>query len=172
MKATFISLSLRCFQVIKPLSRILGMAVVFFGCLGNSTTAVAQTYITRFEGEECPLSEGGRWRNNGLGVSNGASYVQIVRWEGPLGKFTYLADLRGTNYGLKNGDILKASIIGNVITVFINGVQKAQVTDDTYKTGDPGIGMFLYGDGGRGLGSNTNYGLASFTARGLGAESP
>jgi hypothetical protein len=222
------------------------------GCLWNSTAALAQIYTTRFEGEERPLSEGGRWRNDGLDwtnirkshglafctqtgtnsgsrkfddsyanlsgfppdqeawgeayiaqpdsschqeleillrwsisphqttgyecfarcVTNEVAYVQIVRWEGPLGKFTYLADLRGTNYGLKNGDILKASIVGNVITVFINGVQKAQVTDDTYKTGDPGIGMFLYCDGGRGIGSNTNFGFTSFTARGLGASNP
>ncbi len=103
-------------------------------------------------------------------VNDGSSYVQIVRWEGPLGKFTYLADMRGTNYGLRNGDILKASIVGNVITVFINGVRKAQATDDTFKTGDPGIGMFLHCDGGRGIGSNTNFGFASFTARGLGAS--
>lgn len=65
-------------------------------------------------------------------LSGDDSYVQIVRWEGPLGKFTYLADMRGTNYGLKNGDILKASIVGNVITVYINGVEKARATDDTY----------------------------------------
>jgi hypothetical protein len=95
------------------------------------------------------------------------SYVQIVRWEGPLGKFTYLADLRGTNYGLKDGDILKASVVGNVIKVFINGQQKAQATDDTYKTGNPGIGEFLACDNGQGVGSNADYGFSSFSARGL-----
>jgi hypothetical protein len=103
-------------------------------------------------------------------VSDGSSYVQIVRWEGPLGKFTYLADKRGANYGLKNGDTLKASIIGNVITVSINGVEKAQVKDDTYKTGNPGIGEFLFCDGGRGFGSNTDFGFRNFTARGFGAN--
>ena len=100
-------------------------------------------------------------------LNSDASYVQIVRWEGPLGKFTYLADLRGTNYGLKDGDILKASIVGNVIKLYINDVQKAQVTDDTYKTGNPGIGEFLACHGGRGIGSNADYGFSSFTARGL-----
>ncbi|MEK7677579.1 MAG: hypothetical protein AAB676_17255 [Verrucomicrobiota bacterium] len=49
------------------------------------------------------------------------------------------------------GDILKASIVGNVITVSINGVEKARVTDDTYKTGNPGIGLFLHADGGGAL---------------------
>jgi hypothetical protein len=101
-------------------------------------------------------------------LNDGSSYVQIVRWEGPLGKFTYLADMRGTNYGLKNRDILKASVVGNVITVYINGVKKAQVTDDTYKTGNPGIGEFLACDGGRGIGSNLDFGFSTFTARGIG----
>lgn len=100
-------------------------------------------------------------------VSDGSSYVQIVRWEGPLGKFTYLADKRGTDYGLKNGDILKASIVGNVITVSINGVEKAQVKDDTYKTGNPGIGAFLSCDGGHGTGSNRDFGFKNFTARAI-----
>ncbi len=103
-------------------------------------------------------------------VNDGSSYVQIVRWEGPLGKFTYLADKRGANYGLKDGDILKASIVGNVITVSINGVVKAQVKDDTHKTGNPGIGTFLSCDNGRGVGTNGDFGFRSFTARGLGTR--
>ncbi len=103
-------------------------------------------------------------------VNDGSSYVQIVRWEGPLGKFTYLADKRGSNYGLKDGDILKASIVGNVITVFINGVVKAQVKDDTHKTGNPGIGTFLSCDNGRGIGTNRDFGFRSFTARGIVAK--
>ncbi len=103
-------------------------------------------------------------------VNDGSSYLQIVRWEGPLGKFTYLADKRGVNYGLKDGDILKASIVGNVITVFVNGVEKAQVKDDTYKTGNPGIGTFLSCDGGRGVGSNKDFGFRNFTARGIDAN--
>jgi hypothetical protein len=53
------------------------------------------------------------------------------------------------------------------VAVSINGVEKARVKDDTWKTGDPGIGLFLHADGGRGLGSNTNFGFANFTARGL-----
>ena len=101
-------------------------------------------------------------------VCDCSSYVQVVRWDGPLGKFTYLADHRGTNYGLKDGDILKASIVSNVITVFINGVEKARVTNDTFATGDPGIGEFLACEGGRCVGSNSDFGFSSFTARALG----
>ena len=101
-------------------------------------------------------------------VHSASSYVQIVRWDGALGKFTYLADKRGANYGLNNGDILKASIIGNVITVYVNGVEKARATDDTFKTGNPGIGEFLACESGHGLASNSDFGFSSFTARGLG----
>jgi hypothetical protein len=214
------------------------------------STAEAPTYSTTFDGDEDPLSEGGKWTNNGLdwtrirkqgGIAHGtqtgtnqgihryddsyahlsgfppdqeawaqvriakpdpschqeleillrwtssahnttgyecfarclngdSSYLQIVRWEGPLGKFTYLADKRGADYGLKDGDTLKASIIGNVITVYINGVEKARVEDDTHKTGNPGIGAFLSCDDGRGVGSNTDFGFRSFTARGMGGN--
>jgi hypothetical protein len=99
-----------------------------------------------------------------------SSYVQIVRWDGPLGKFTYLADKRGTNYGLNTGDILKASIVGNVISVYINGVEKARVKDDTFKTGNPGIGEYLACENGHGIGSNSDFGFSSFTARDLGGS--
>ena len=217
---------------------------------GFSMIGFSQTYSTRFEGIENPLSEAGKWTNNGLnwtqitkkdGVACGtqtgtnagifkfndsyahlngfppdqeawgevritkpdascyqeleillrftgsphrttgyecfarcltgaSSYVQIVRWDGPLGKFTYLADKHGTNYGMKTGDILKASIVGNVITVSINGIEKARVTDDTFKTGNPGIGAYLACQSGQGIGSNLDFGFASFTAKALAAQ--
>ena len=96
-----------------------------------------------------------------------SAYLNIVRWEGPLGKFTYLVQKRGAEYGLKNGDILKASVIGNVITLYVNGVEKARVKDDTHKTGNPGIGIYLECPNGHGVGSNADYGFKSFTARGI-----
>jgi hypothetical protein len=98
-------------------------------------------------------------------LSSEASYLEIVRWDGPLGKFTYLARKRGRDYALKHGDTLKASVVGNVITVYVNGVKKAQATDDTFKTGNPGIGIYLHCDGGQGMGSNSDFGFSSFTAR-------
>jgi hypothetical protein len=98
-------------------------------------------------------------------LSSESSYLEIVRWDGPLGKFTYLARKRGRDYALKHGDTVKASVVGNVITVYVNGVKKAQATDDTFKTGNPGIGVFLHCDGGQGIGSNSDFGFASFTAR-------
>src|SRR5208283_1842103 len=103
-------------------------------------------------------------------LTSASSYVQIVRWDGPLGKFTYLADKRGTNYGLNNGDIIRASSVGNVITVYINGIEKARATDDTFKTGNPGIGEYLAAEAGIGIGSNSDFGFSSFTANGLDAQ--
>jgi hypothetical protein len=56
-------------------------------------------------------------------------------------------------------------VVGNVITVYVNGVKKAQATDDTFKAGDPGIGTYLRCEGGHGVGSNSDFGFSSFAAR-------
>jgi hypothetical protein len=71
---------------------------------------------------------------------------------------------------MKTGDILKASVVGNVITVSINGIEKARVTDDTFKTGNPGIGEYLACQSGQGIGSNLDFGFSSFTAKALAAQ--
>ncbi len=88
------------------------------------------------------------------------AYCNIARWEGPLGKFTYLKQMGGSKYGVKDGDAVKATMIGNVITVYINGVQMVQVTDDKFKSGDPGIGFFI--DGATGV--NRDFGFSSIMA--------
>jgi len=88
------------------------------------------------------------------------AYTQVVRWDGPLGKFTFLASQSGSQYGVANGDVVRATIIGNMITAYINGVQVLQVTDSTYASGSPGMGFFLQGA----TGVNSDYGFTSFTA--------
>jgi len=88
------------------------------------------------------------------------AYAEIVRWNGPLGSFTYLDRHRGAQFGVATGDVVKATIVGNVITAYINGVQVAQATDSTYPTGQPGVGFFLQGT----TGVNRDYGFTSFTA--------
>ena len=210
------------------------------------------SYSTDFQGSEDPLSEGGRWNNNGLvwtavrkdggiafgtqtGLETGAlryadsyaalagyppdqeawgevfianpnpscnqeveillrwthspnftsgyecfarctnddlSYLQIVRWNGPLGDFTYLADMQGAEYGLKDGDILKASVVGSVISVYVNDVMKAQAMDHTHPAGNPGIGFFLQCNDGQGLGTNRDFGFRRFAARGIAGNEP
>jgi hypothetical protein len=90
------------------------------------------------------------------------AYLIIVRWNGPLGDFTYLRQLNGPAYGVKSGDSVRATIIGNVITAYINGVPMAQATDTTFKTGSPGVGFNLHGC----TGTNGDYGFTKFTATG------
>ncbi len=88
--------------------------------------------------------------------SDESAYLIIVRWNGGLADFTYLAQLHGKQYGVTTGDVVKATIVGNVITAYKNGVQLAQVTDNTYPTGNPGMGF--------NEGKNGDYGITSFTA--------
>jgi hypothetical protein len=88
------------------------------------------------------------------------AYCNIARWDGPLGKFTLLKKSFGSKYGVANGDVLKASMIGTVLTVYINGVQMVQTTDDTFKTGNPGMGFFID----RATGVNRDFGFTSFMA--------
>jgi hypothetical protein len=84
-------------------------------------------------------------------------YVQIIRWNGPLGSFT---ELNGATVHVSNGDVFKASISGSTITAYLNGVQVLQAVDSTYTGGSPGVGFFLSGA----TGLNANYGFSDFTA--------
>jgi hypothetical protein len=90
------------------------------------------------------------------------SYMEIVRWNGALGDFTYLARLHSSSAGLKDGDTLKASVTGNQITFCINNVMKLRCSDSTYQSGNPGIGFFLWNC----PGTNTDFGFRYFTASG------
>jgi hypothetical protein len=79
-----------------------------------------------------------------------------------LGNFTYLNTKYQWGFEIWRckGDVVKATIVGNVITAYINGVQVLQATDNTYATGSPGMGFYLQGT----TGVNSDYGLTSFTA--------
>jgi len=97
-------------------------------------------------------------------------YLQIARWNGPSNSYANLAE--NTNVGVaKTGDILSATISGSTITASINGVQKLQVTDSTFNSGNPGIGFYLSNTGGKMTPTSTLYGITNFTATdGLGAS--
>ncbi len=69
------------------------------------------------------------------------AYMYIVRWNGAVKDFTFLAQRTGASWGVSNGDIVKAAIVGNVITAYVNGIKKMQITDSTYNAGAPGIGF-------------------------------
>jgi hypothetical protein len=92
------------------------------------------------------------------------AYLQIVRWNGGLGDFSYVDSRSGAQYGVKTGDTVKASIVGNVITAYINGVQMLQATDTVFKRGNPGIGFNLENSPAGCPGTNGNYGFTYFKA--------
>jgi len=89
-----------------------------------------------------------------------SAYMIIVRWNGPVGDFTILKQENGPEYGVADGDSISATIVGNVITAYINGVMKSQVKDSTYTSGSPGMGFNLFGC----TGNNADYGFTNFSA--------
>jgi hypothetical protein len=91
--------------------------------------------------------------NLGLG-----SYLQIIRWNGAIGDFTELASVWLPP--VKDGDIFRATAVGNVITGYINGIPLVQVTDSTFSAGNPGIGFFR-----RNCGTNHDFTIRHFRAR-------
>lgn len=86
-----------------------------------------------------------------------AAYAEIVRWNGKIADFTSLARQMGSAFGVKHGDIVEATIVGNVIRSYINGVEVLSATDDRFAEGSPGVGFnFFVGD------TNVDHGFSSF----------
>jgi hypothetical protein len=84
-------------------------------------------------------------------------YAEIVRWNGRIGDFTSLKKLIGPEYGVQDGDVVEATIEGNVLKGFINGVEVISATDDVFQSGSPGIGFnFFVGN------TNVDHGFTSF----------
>jgi hypothetical protein len=95
------------------------------------------------------------------------NYLGVARWNGSLDDFTLLSTVHGVPP--INGGTLTAAIVGNVITAYINGVQKMQVTDGIYTSGNPGIG-FYWISGNSGIDFQNRFGWSSFIATdGMGA---
>jgi hypothetical protein len=88
------------------------------------------------------------------------TYVQFGYWKGRLNDFGGLGSLSAG--GLHDGDVIRASIVGNRISIWINGTLVLQGTDplNRYTTGNPGMGFYYQGS----AGSDSDYGLTSFTA--------
>lgn len=87
------------------------------------------------------------------------SYAQIVRWEGPLSGFTYLAS-GSVPGGVHDGDTLSATAVGDLITLSVNGVEIARANDTTFPTGDPGMAFWRGGA----CGTQGDYGFTSYSA--------
>ena len=70
----------------------------------------------------------------------------------------------GSQYGVKNGDVISAKMVGNVITAYKNGVQLGQTIDNTYASGSPGIGFNLENGTSGCSGTNDEYGFNGYSA--------
>jgi len=103
-------------------------------------------------------------------LKTSAGYASIVRWDGPLGRFTYLVQEQGSQFGVTDGDVVKATIVKNVITAYVNGAPLMRATDSTYSSGNPGIAFWLRrGRGWRawlwgGAANKTDFGFTSVVA--------
>jgi hypothetical protein len=84
-------------------------------------------------------------------------YAEIVRWNGAIGDFTSLARKVGTEFGVKDGDVVEASIEGDLIRGFINGVEVISATDDVFSEGAPGVGFNFFVSN-----TNVDHGFTSF----------
>ncbi|TMC88369.1 MAG: hypothetical protein E6J12_11420 [Chloroflexi bacterium] len=84
-------------------------------------------------------------------------YAEIVRWNGKVGDFTSLRKLIGAEFGVKDGDEVEASIVGNHIRGVVNGREVISATDDVFPSGAPGIGFnFFVGN------TNVDHGFTYF----------
>jgi hypothetical protein len=90
-------------------------------------------------------------------IKTDEGYAEIVRWNGRIGDFTSLKKLVGAQYGVEDGDLVEATIRGNVIRGFINGVEVISAADDVFRAGSPGIGFnFFVGN------TNVDHGFSYF----------
>jgi hypothetical protein len=85
-----------------------------------------------------------------------AAYLIIVRWNGPLADFTYLLNVQGKQYAVMTGDVVKATVVGNEIRTYKNGLLMGTTKDGSYTGGNPGFGF--------NEGSNGDYGISQFSA--------
>jgi hypothetical protein len=92
---------------------------------------------------------------------SGGGYINIVRWNGAFSDFTQLSTSLPNYQGIKTGDVIKATIVGNLITAYVNDQIVSQASDQTFRGGSPGVG-FDFWDG-PAL-DQTNFGLTNFSA--------
>ncbi len=123
------------------------------------------TASTSATGYECTI---------GRRADTHATYSGVTRWNGPFGDFTPFTDFGAVPGGFANGDTLRATIVGNTITMLIKHVGETTFTTigtvditsiggTVYSTGNPGIGFFQQGGA---AGINT-LGFSRFTANNL-----
>lgn len=90
--------------------------------------------------------------------------IRIMRWNGSLGSFSEVKWFQPGRAPV-SGDVLKAQIVRNVITVYLNGtlIGTHDLTGSSplWTDGNPGIGFFSRDPTGA---QNSRFGLSSITA--------
>ena len=77
--------------------------------------------------------------------------VGFVRWNGPLGDYSPILDINIPGMGVAvDGDVMRAEITGNIITLYLNGIFKysvdvTSVPGPVWTTGQPGVGFWPTG---------------------------
>jgi hypothetical protein len=106
-----------------------------------------------------------------LNVQPTQNYIQVNRWNGLSGgsssNYTQIANTTGV---VHNGDLVRATMVGSTIRVYVNGTQVLTVTDATYATGNPGMGFFDFDNGGHA--DPSLYGFTRYTAHTIGTPWP
>lgn len=97
-------------------------------------------------------------------VINGNPYLLIVRWNGwdsVNNKTDYTVLTTNALVAVHDGDTLKATNVGGVLTFYLNGVAERTVTDHTYTAGAPGAGFWYIGSNSAEL---AHFGFTNFAA--------
>ncbi len=86
--------------------------------------------------------------------------VAQMRWDGGVGDFTALNSQGDYGYGrpLQTGDVVKATVTGSTLRMYINGRLMLTTVDTMYATGQPGISFFT-----RPGGNSANFAMDSYT---------
>ena len=66
-------------------------------------------------------------------------YLTVVRWNGPVRDFN---EIGRADIGCADGDVLKATAIGDTITVYRNSVKVLDAKDNQFSGGNPGLGFY------------------------------
>ena len=98
------------------------------------------------------------------GTPSPDSYIQMSRANGPPDVFTRpFGELHGPTAACQNGDVVTGTIVGSVITAYINGKKVIQGTDSVITSGAPGFGFYHQGMQGK----DSDFGISSFAASDL-----
>jgi hypothetical protein len=91
-----------------------------------------------------------------------SGYVEIVRWDmNPDFSWHTLSQVPVA--GCPNGAVFKATNVNGRITAYLGGTPITSVTDQSYRSGSPGMGFYVNGAN-NGVVANSAFGFSSFSA--------